>query len=358
MMIKCYIYFRYHPCFHEGVLLMKRRSILITLAVILLMGASYYLGTLNQPAEPALEADTSPATTEPAQAPAETSSPSIEPVSPPTPTTEPEEAVTEARSDAVRISTADQMEMVFIEAGEFLMGSADMDAQTVLNNGVAYPEIPIHQVYLDSYWMDKTEVTNAQYALCVADGACDPPHLNTLLAIESYYPNPEYADYPVVHVSWFDANDYCEWAGRRLPTEAEWEKAARGIDGQRYPWGNEDLTAEYANFCDVNCPKPHANGLFNDGFALAAPVGSFPAGASPYGVMDMAGNVWEWTHSMPEPYPYEAEDGREENGGFQYIWRGGPWSNGIWWMRASMRYRSVPHYSNNNLGFRCAMPDF
>jgi len=237
------------------------------------------------------------------------------------------------------------------------MGSADLDAQVAYDNGVAYPEVPIHTVSLESYWIDKTEVTNSQYALCVADGACDPPSLNTDYIGRDYYPDPAFGDYPVTYVNWHMAHDYCAWAGRRLPTEAEWEKAARGTDARRYPWGSSPITADLANFCDVNCPKDHANPNYNDGCAVTAPVGSFPEGASPYGVLDMAGNVWEWTASIPMPYPYNPNDGREEEGGYQYIWRGGTWSNGTWWLRSTIRYRSIPEYWYNNLGFRCAMSD-
>jgi formylglycine-generating enzyme required for sulfatase activity len=256
---------------------------------------------------------------------------------------------------ASRVSEKDQMEQVFVEEGEFFMGTDDTDAKLTVEGGRAYPEIPIHTVYLPGYWMDKYEVTNQQYALCVDAGVCKRPNYVRSYTREHYFDNPEFSNYPVLYVDWFMAREYCAWAGRRLPTEAEWEKAARGNDKRRYPWGNEPVDGTRANFCDVNCPKVHANENYDDGFPETAPVGSFPAGASPYGIMDMAGNVWEWTSTMQRPYPYDAADGREEfDVSNERIWRGGPWSNGVWWIRASIRYRSVPSYWYGNLGFRCA----
>jgi len=277
---------------------------------------------------------------------------------PATPMMEPTVVPTEVIDPNFRISAKDKSEQIFIPAGEFIMGTQDKDAQYILDdNGVAYPEVPMHTVYLDGFWIDKYEVTNGRYALCVADGACTAPWVNFSNTREEYYGNPEFDNYPVIMVDWWQASTYCEWAGGRLPTEAEWEKAARGTDGRRYPWGNDPITENKANFCDVNCTREHANPAFDDGFADTAPVGSYPNGASPYGVMDMAGNVWEWTSSIPVLYPYVPDGSREPEDGYKYIWRGGPWSNGIWWIRSSLRYRSVPKYWYENLGFRCASTD-
>jgi serine/threonine-protein kinase len=249
----------------------------------------------------------------------------------------------------------DQMEQVFVDAGEFTMGTDDTDAKLTVEGGRAYPEIPMHTVYLDGYWIDKFEVTNGQYALCVDAGICKRPNYTRSYTREKYFNNPDFKNYPVLYVDWFMSRQYCEWGGRRLPTEAEWEKAARGTDKRRYPWGNEPVSGERANFCDINCPKNHANPNYDDGFPETAPVGSFPLGVSPYGAMDMAGNVWEWTSTMQRPYPYNATDGREEfDKSNERIWRGGPWSNGVWWIRSTIRYRSVPSYWYGNLGFRCA----
>jgi len=262
---------------------------------------------------------------------------------------------TEPTLGSTRVSEVDQMVQVYVPSGEFIMGSDDPEAKISIEGGRAYPEIPVNTVYLDGYWIDKYEVSNGQYALCVDAGVCRPSYLSSSETRPYYYGDPKYANYPVIWVNWYMARAYCEWAGRRLPTEAEWEKAARGPDAREYPWGDEPLSGERANFCDINCPRTIANPNFNDGYSDTSPVGNYPTGASPYGVMDMSGNVWEWTGTLIMPYPYDSNDGRENlevNG--ERVWRGGPWSNGFWWMRSSVRYRSIPSYWQVNLGFRCA----
>jgi formylglycine-generating enzyme required for sulfatase activity len=262
---------------------------------------------------------------------------------------------TEPTIGSTRVFEVDQMVQVYVPSGEFIMGSDDDEAKRTIEGGRAYPEIPVNTVYLDGYWIDKYEVSNGQYALCVDASVCQPPYLFKSETRPHYYDNPEYSNYPVIWVNWYMARAYCEWTGRRLPTEAEWEKAGRGTDGRKYPWGNEPLSGERANFCDINCLRTIANPFYNDGYADTSPVGNYPVGASPYGAMDMSGNVWEWTGTLIQPYPYDSNDGREDleaNG--ERVWRGGPWSNGYWWMRTSVRYRSIPNYWQVNLGFRCA----
>lgn len=255
-----------------------------------------------------------------------------------------------------RISDIDGMEQIYIPAGDFLMGTNDIEAKREITGGRAYPEIPQFTYFLDSFWIDKYEVTNKQYHECMDAGVCTEPHRVGSYTYPDYFTNPVYDDYPVVWVTWFQATDYCEWVDRRLPTEAEWEKAARGTDGRKYPWGNEPYTADKANICDVNCTRTHSLIEFDDGYPDLAPVGSFPAGAGPYGALDMAGNAWEWNSTEIRDYPYDANDGREDPGGIDIErgWRGSSWANGLWWLRSSVRYHALDFYSWYVLGFRCA----
>lgn len=176
----------------------------------------------------------------------------------------------------LRISSVDGMPQVYIPAGTFKMGGFDVRA--------APDEFPAHEVTLDAYWMDQLEVTNAMYQLCVSAGACTVPQNFGTARKTDYFYNSEFKDYPVVYVTWGQAKAYCEWAERRLPTEAEWERAARGDDMRTFPWGEDEPDYRFANF----------NMLVTD----TSRVGSYPLGASPFGVLDMAGNVAEWTNDF------------------------------------------------------------
>src|SRR5688572_15690858 len=175
-----------------------------------------------------------------------------------------------------RVSTVDGMPQVFIPTGTFRMGGMDVRA--------AADEMPSRDVQLDAFWVDQLEVTNAMYLLCVSSGTCEPPQSFKSQRRADYFNNPEFNDYPVVYVTWGQAKIYCEWAGRRLPTEAEWERAGRGDDFRTFPWGEDEADGSLANF----------NFIVND----TSRVGSYPAGASPFGVLDMAGNVAEWVNDF------------------------------------------------------------
>jgi eukaryotic-like serine/threonine-protein kinase len=208
-------------------------------------------------------------------------------------------------------------------------------------------------VTLDGYWIDQTEVTNAQYKRCVAAGSCRARRADetSSFTYSSYYGDSTYADYPVIRVDWNQAQAYCEWAGGRLPTEAEWEKAARGTDGRMYPWGDGPLTGARANFFDAYCDS-WADCSQDDRYADTAPVGSYPDGASPYGALDMAGNVWEWVADWYDAEYYNRSPGENPTGpssGYHLV-RGGSWMSGSADLRAAYRYLYNADYES---GFRC-----
>jgi formylglycine-generating enzyme required for sulfatase activity len=230
---------------------------------------------------------------------------------------------------STRVREKDSMVMVYVPGGTFEMGST---------NGLGNQQ-PVHTVKLDGFWIDRTEVANAQYAGCVAAGVCSPPSPSSTLTRKSYYGDSQYDEYPVIYVSWDDATTYCEWVGGRLPSEAEWEYAARGTDGRIYPWGNE-WDAKRCN-------------AWESGKHDTTPVGAYLQGASPYGVLDMAGNVLEWTLSLYRPYPYQSGDGREDpHAGGNRVLRGGSWSLSRSLARVSPRYYHLPDYFGDDVGFR------
>lgn len=200
-------------------------------------------------------------------------------------------------------------------------------------------EGPMHQVHLPSYTIDLHEVTNAQYKE-FSDATGHPPPKHWRFGIIP----PGKADHPVVYVTWFDAHDYCAWVGKRLPSEAEWEKAARGTDGRIFPWGNTFDVKK------ANTPMSRIGDT--------TPVGSFPEGRSPYGLSDMAGNVWEWTTNWYRPYPANRRE--TENYGEKYkVSRGGSWVNCAFYrcgVSAPTFNRGffLPLTKNKGFGFRCA----
>jgi len=222
---------------------------------------------------------------------------------------------------------------VRVPAGEFLMGS-----DTWKDPNAEGDELPQHRLRLGEYWIGKYPVTNAQYKVFVdATGHPPPGHW------EGGKIPAGKENHPVVNVSWHDAAAFCAWAGLRLPTEAEWEKAARGADGRIYPWGDK-WDARKANTSE-------------GGRGGTTPVGAYPAGASPYGALDMAGNVWEWVADWYGE-GYYSQSPRENplgpaSGTYRVV-RGGSWVLDLRDVRAAYRYRNHPDARLDNFGFRCA----
>jgi formylglycine-generating enzyme required for sulfatase activity len=261
-------------------------------------------------------------------------------------TSVPGAAATAQATEAPQVSNAGD-DMVLVPAGEFTMGRKAVDEFAACQKfgsdcNVTWftDEEPVHKVSVNAFYIDKYEVTNALYKQCVDQGACDPPQASNSSTHLNYYGNSEFDKYPVIYVTWNQAKAYCEWRGARLPTEAEWEKAARGTDGRMYPWG-DNLDETFANF--------------NYSVGDTTPVGSYEKGKSPYGAYDMAGNVWEWVNSQDRPYPYTPDDGRESPTGDDLrVARGGSWGFVGVSVSSSYRYGFEATSSNLDLGFRCA----
>ena len=239
--------------------------------------------------------------------------------------------------------------VMLIQGGAFWMGSDEGPKN----------ERPQHRVFVRDFWMDRHKVTNREFAAFLnargsqsADGEDYFDWDDEDVRIHGpqrgregpYAPDPGYEEHPAIEVTWFGARDYCLWRGRRLPTEAEWEKAARGGDRRRYPWGSEPPTAERA--------------IFARGYNATDRVNGRPGGASPYGVEDMLGNVREWTASEFRPYPYRADDGREQAGRFaRRVVRGASHDDPIESLSVTRRrfyeHRGVAR-GHHFIGFRCA----
>ncbi len=235
---------------------------------------------------------------------------------------------------------------VLVPAGQFVMGCKPDLAQQ-WNLQCDSDATPLHAVHLASFYIDQTEVTNAQYAACVVAGKCAPPLSVDSPTRSGYFDNPAYANYPVMHVDWPRADEYCQWVGKRLPTEAQWEKAARGTDLRPFAWGS-GLSCERANvrIGDERCVGD------------TRPVGSYPNSASPYGALDMTGNVIEWVNDIyARSYyhwsPYYDPQGATSNDGRGHLVRGGSWlddgSGSTTWVR--MDDGTDETYK---IGFRCA----
>jgi formylglycine-generating enzyme required for sulfatase activity len=259
------------------------------------------------------------------------------PTATPIPTTTPEPSEGE-----VRVSPVDGMEMIYIPKGPFWMGARDDDEKAQLQ------EKPLHEVFIEGFWMDRTMVTNGMYLRCIESGKCTPPAYSN--DPDTYFGKKEYLNYPVVYINWDQAKVYCHTVNRRLPTEAEWEKAARGIDGRLYPWGNNPPDGELANF--------------NNAYIDVQPTGRYLKGASPYGVLDMAGNAREWINDWYSEYYYGESASIEvpvnPTGpveGKEKVLRGGAFNDAEIYLRTTSRLKHVPNSPGNNRGFRCAFSD-
>jgi formylglycine-generating enzyme required for sulfatase activity len=247
-----------------------------------------------------------------------------------------------------RVYAADSREfdeMVHVPGGSFLMGS---------DSGLG-DERPQHSLSLAAFSIDRTPVTNTQFARFMSVLGIQAPNGQPWYDVDDgdarirrrdgkWEVDQGFENHPVAEVSWYGAVAYCAWLTKRLPTEAEWEKAARGTDGRKYPWGNEAPDRSRAHFAA--------------GWNDTRSVGSFPNGASPYGVLDMAGNGWEWVSSLYLPYPYNPRDGREDmNRSDVRGTRGGGHDSSAEELTTTQRGRSVsrnPRSGHHNIGFRCA----
>jgi len=240
-----------------------------------------------------------------------------------------------------KVREKDGMEMVYVPAGMSQMGDDDGSKD----------EQPEQEIYLDASWIDKYEVTNGQYSICVQEGVCTKPGETKSFTREYYYGAEEFDNFPVAYVDWYQASEYCQWAGGSLPTEAQWEKAARGSDGRTYPWGEKEPTCDLANFkfADKECVGDTTS------------VGSYPKGVSLYGALDMAGNVWEWIADRYSgiAYAYMLQDNENptgpDNGDYRVI-RGGSYLNQKNSIRSFDRFYAHPVVSWNDIGFRCVIP--
>ena len=244
------------------------------------------------------------------------------------------------RAQFVNFQNSVGAQMIFIPSARFVMGTEAPDA--------APNERPLTRVTLSRYYMSRFPVTNAEYEAFDATHARKRP--------------PGTGDqHPVVHVSSLDAMKYCQWLSTRerkkyrLPTEAEWEYAARGKDGRKYPWGNYDRRGDLGNFADRNTVFPWSDHEVDDGYPESSPVGSFPLGASPFGLEDMGGNVWEWCLDYFEPYRGVPKvNPKGPTSGSKRVHRGGSWKSRFHNLRATARGANVPNFSCNDIGFRIA----
>lgn len=245
-----------------------------------------------------------------------------------------------ATSLPTEITDAKGVSMMLVPAGKFTMGNDNSDAD----------ERPAHQVYLVSYYIDKYEVTNSRYKACVDAGICTPPQTKDSdfwVLRRVYYGNSQYDNYPVFYVDWSMSKSYCEWRGGSLPTEAQWEKAARGTDGRIYPWGND--------FEKYDCDKASYYGCVGS----PSEVGNYKDGKSPYGIYDLAGNVSEWVSDWYSVSYYQNSSDNNpagpESGEYRVV-RGGAWTSRVnSELQTFNRIGNNPRYFSYGIGFRCVM---
>ncbi len=237
----------------------------------------------------------------------------------------------------------DRAPMVEIPSGSFPMGVPPGDRDG------GRDEYPRHEVLLDTFWIDQFEVTNGRYVEFVKSAGHRVPQNPTNPTRNLWQGDSiteSLAERPVINVDWFDADAYCKWAGKRLPTEAEWEKAAKGTSDRRFPWGNVEPTTKHLNYNQRWI-----------GEKTLMPVGSYEAGKSPYGVYDVVGNVWEWVNDWYDARYYEKSPSKNPIGpqeGTKKVIRGAGWQNETPTVRIFTRVDSDPTMRNESTGFRCA----
>ena len=326
----------------------KNKSLLFVVAMLIFLAGSILVAACG-PASMAEPTATQTKELIQEPIPTETIKPTVTPGFTPT-----EESTPTATPVPTEITDDLGVEMVLVPEGEFTMGEDVIDAWTECQKWRydcsldQFEDLgPIHQVYLDAFYMDKYEITNALYRDCVDSEVCEQPIKISSYTRSDYFENPEFDNYPVIYVTWEMANAFCEWREARLPTEAEWEKAARGVDSRTFPWGEGKVGCEYANIsmpCKGDTTK----------------VGSYPRDVSPYSVYDMAGNVTEWvadwySENYYEISPFENPPGPEA--GKERVVRGSFWINSkITQQEGKIVYRNAPSVKPvyPALGFRCA----
>jgi formylglycine-generating enzyme required for sulfatase activity len=269
-------------------------------------------------------------------------------------------------------------EMVLIEAGWFEMGSTKEQMDAAYQLGKKYnkdtkrawfkSEKPQHRVWVDAYYIDKTEVTNREYRQFMEASGYERKEYwsaegwkfiqQKKITEPRYWSNPEFnqPNQPVIGISWYEAEAYASWAGKKLPTEAQWEKAARGNDKRKYAWGNEAADGSRANYCDAKCVYNWKDKSANDGHNYTSPVGSYEAGKSPDGIYDLTGNVWEWVRDWYDADYYSQSPERNpvnDKKSTHRVLRGGGWGNILALVRSAYRNRASPITRSGDVGFRC-----